>query len=64
MFLFQNWGVMGSVGDSVVIAMIAGKGENPTLRIVKAADLDRHLRNRKQVMLPREEIIYTSGNPG
>ena len=62
LFLFQNWGVMGSVGDRVVIAIIGGNGEKPTLRIVKAADLDRHLRNKQQVMLPREEIIYTTGN--
>ena len=62
LFLFQNWGVIGSVGDRVVIAMIGGNGEKPTLRIVKAADLHRHLRNKQQVLLPREEIIYTTGN--
>ena len=52
--------MVGNVGDRVVFAMFGGgAAENPTLRIVKAVDLDRHLRN-KHVVLPREEIIYTS----
>ena len=49
---------MGSVGDRVLFAMPSGTRGKPTLQIVKAIDLDKHLRNEQNV-LPRDEIIYT-----